>query len=296
MMKELKKYEEMYKIKITCSLESEPLGTAGPIRLAKDIILADNTDNLLFVFNSDVICHYPLKTLVEFHKSHGGDGTIMVTEVEDPSKYGVVVADDKNMIERFVEKPQKFISNKINAGLYLFNTSIIDRIENRPTSIEREIFPKMAADKKIYQMVLPGYWMDIGQPHDYLSGQTLYLKSISESDAMKGQLATGPNIKGNVIIDASATIDPSSTIGPNVVIGANCKVGPGNCIKGSTLLAGSKVDSYSLVDGSIVGWSSSIGKWCRVTSLTVIAEDVQIKDETYLNGTKVLPHKGVNGP
>jgi len=295
MMKELKKYEEMYKIKITCSLESEPLGTAGPIRLAKDIILADNTDNLLFVFNSDVICHYPLKTLVEFHKSHGGDGTIMVTEVEDPSKYGVVVADDKNMIERFVEKPQKFISNKINAGLYLFNTSIIDRIENRPTSIEREIFPKMAADKKIYQMVLPGYWMDIGQPHDYLSGQTLYLKSISESDAMKGQLATGPNIKGNVIIDASATIDPSSTIGPNVVIGANCKVGPGNCIKGSTLLAGSKVDSYSLVDGSIVGWSSSIGKWCRVTSLTVIAEDVQIKDETYLNGTKVLPHKGVNG-
>lgn len=169
-MKELKKYEEMYKIKITCSLESEPLGTAGPIRLAKDIILADNTDNLLFVFNSDVICHYPLKTLVEFHKSHGGDGTIMVTEVEDPSKYGVVVADDKNMIERFVEKPQKFISNKINAGLYLFNTSIIDRIENRPTSIEREIFPKMAADKKIYQMVLPGYWMDIGQPHDYLSG------------------------------------------------------------------------------------------------------------------------------
>ena len=54
------------------------------------------------------------------------------------------------------------------------------------------------------------------------------------------------------MIDASAQIDPSSIIGPNVVIGAGCKVGPGNCIKGSTLLAGSSVGSYSLIDGSIV--------------------------------------------
>jgi len=43
-----------------------------------------------------------------------------------------------------------FISNKINAGLYLFNTSVIDRIENRPTSIEREIFPKMSDEGKIF--------------------------------------------------------------------------------------------------------------------------------------------------
>jgi len=170
MMKQLEILEKKYNIKITCSLEDEPLGTAGPIRLAKDVILKDNTDDLLFVFNSDVICHYPLDKMVEFHKSHKKQGTIMVTEVEDPTKYGVVVADANNKIERFVEKPQVFISNKINAGLYLFNTSVIDRIENRPTSIEREIFPVMAADKKIYQMVLPGYWMDIGQPKDYMAG------------------------------------------------------------------------------------------------------------------------------
>jgi mannose-1-phosphate guanylyltransferase len=170
MMKEIKVLEEKYKLKITCSLEDVPMGTAGPIRLAKDLILADNPSGLLFVFNSDVICHFPLDKMVEFHKSHGGEGTIMVTEVEDPTKYGVVCADQNNLIERFVEKPKVFISNKINAGLYLFNTSVIDRIENRPTSIEREIFPVMANDKKIFQMVLPGYWMDIGQPKDYLSG------------------------------------------------------------------------------------------------------------------------------
>lgn len=108
-------------------------------------------------------------------------------------------------------------------------------------------------------------------------------------------MASGAHIKGNVIIHESATVDASSVIGPNVVIGADCKVGPGCKISNSTMLAGSSVAAYSLMDGSILGWKSSIGKWCRVTSLSVIAEDVQVKDETYLNGTKILPHKGVNG-
>jgi mannose-1-phosphate guanylyltransferase len=64
------------------------------IRLAKELILNNNDDGLLFVFNSDVICNYPLDKLIEFHKSHGKEGTIMVTEVSDPSKYGVVVANE----------------------------------------------------------------------------------------------------------------------------------------------------------------------------------------------------------
>ncbi len=122
------------------------MGTAGPIRLAKEQILRDNTSGLFFVFNSDVICEYPLDKLVEFHKHHGKEGTIIVTQVLDPSKYGVVVAKEDGQIEKFVEKPSVFVSNKINAGLYLFNTSIIDRIPLKPTSIEREIFPKMAAE------------------------------------------------------------------------------------------------------------------------------------------------------
>ena len=150
MLKELPNLEKKYNVKITCSLEDEPMGTAGPIRLAQDIILTDNKDDLLFVFNSDVICHFPLEKMVEFHKSHGKEGTIMVTKVEDPTKYGVVVADETNRIQRFVEKPKEYISNKINAGLYLFNVSILKRIPNKPTSIEREIFPIMADEGSIF--------------------------------------------------------------------------------------------------------------------------------------------------
>ena len=68
------------------------MGTAGPLRLAREIILSDNPSGLFFVFNSDVICDYPLEQLVKFHKSHGKEGTLLVTKVEDPSKYGVIVS------------------------------------------------------------------------------------------------------------------------------------------------------------------------------------------------------------
>lgn len=54
------------------------------------------------------------------------------------------------------------MGDKINAGLYVFNTSVIDRIEMKPTSIERVVFPKMAAEQDLYALTLEGFWMDIG--------------------------------------------------------------------------------------------------------------------------------------
>ena len=81
----------------------------------------------------------------------------MVTKVEEPSKYGVVVYDQATgKIDNFVEKPQEFVSNKINAGLYIFKPSILDRIEVKPTSIEKEVFPFQAADGELYCHELKG--------------------------------------------------------------------------------------------------------------------------------------------
>ena len=125
----------------------------------------------------------------------------MVTRVEEPSKYGVVLSDESGRIEQFVEKPQTFVGNKINAGIYVFNREVLDRIELRPTSIEKEIFPKIAADGKLYSSVLPGYWMDIGQPKDYLTGMCLHLDSLGQKESPL--LANGPSFVGNVMVVSS---------------------------------------------------------------------------------------------
>ena len=80
-----------------------------------------------------------------------------MTKVEEPSKYGVVVySPETGKINNFVEKPQEFVSNKINAGMYIFNPSVLDRIELRQMSIEKEVFPYMAEDGNLFAMELKG--------------------------------------------------------------------------------------------------------------------------------------------
>jgi mannose-1-phosphate guanylyltransferase len=190
----LKQTEEEYGITITFSVETEPLGTAGPLALAREILGKD--DSPFFVLNSDVTCTYPFEAFRDFHASHGCEGSIMVTKVAEPSAYGVVVTKPgSTVIDRFVEKPVEFVGNRINAGIYIFNPSVLDRIEVsragqlsrqqeclrlvsksmlaqlRPTSIEKEIFPAVAADHQLHSFDLQGFWMDVGQPKDYLSGK-----------------------------------------------------------------------------------------------------------------------------
>jgi mannose-1-phosphate guanylyltransferase len=254
-------------ITITFSVENEPLGTAGPLALARDVLGKD--DAPFFVLNSDVTCSYPFEELRDFHLAHGGEGTIMVTKVDEPSKYGVVLTvPGQSTIDRFVEKPKEYVGNRINAGIYIFNPSILDRIEVKPTSIESEIFPAMARDRQLHSMDLEGFWMDIGQPKDYLTGTCLYLsyltskKSPELADPAKHDAVQA----GNVIIHPTATVDPSAVVGPNVVVGPNCSVGPGARLQRCVLLDGARVKAHAYVQSSIIGWSSTVGRCVAVLS------------------------------
>lgn len=215
----------------------------------------------------------------------------MVTRVDEPAKYGVVVHDAAGKIQHFVEKPQTFVGNHINAGLYCFSPSILDRIELRPTSIEKEIFPRMADEGQLFAMVLPGYWMDIGQPKDYLTGMGMHLASLRRHAPER--LASGAHIRGNVLIHPTATVGEGCLLGPDVVIGPGCIIEAGVRMERTNLFANVHVESHSLLTSTIVGWASTIGKWCRVEGTTVLGEDVQLADQKILNGAIILPHKAI---
>jgi len=292
MEQELSVYAEKMGVEILFSHETEPLGTAGPLALAKDILCVDNEP--FFVLNSDITCDFPFKEMVMFHKEHGREGTIVVTKVEEPSKYGVVVYNEVGKVERFVEKPQEFVSNKINAGLYILNTSILDRIQIRPTSIEKEIFPEMATSGQLYAFELQGYWMDIGQPKDFLTGMCLYLQSLRQKGSKESKLSSADGIVGNVLVDPSAKIGKNCRIGPNVTIGPDVVIEDGVCIKRCTIMKGAKIKSHSWLESCIVGWNCVVGQWVRMENVTVLGEDVIVSDEIYINGGKVLPHKAIS--
>ncbi|XP_064604453.1 mannose-1-phosphate guanyltransferase beta-like [Liolophura sinensis] len=291
MEQELKHLEDKLGIIITISHEVEPLGTAGPLALAKDHLLKD--DSPFFVLNSDIICDFPFADMIAFHKHHGKEGTLVVTKVEEPSKYGVVIyRPEDGAIERFVEKPQEYVSNKINAGMYIFNTDILNRIQLRPTSIEKEIFPAMAKAGQLYAMDLKGFWMDVGQPKDFLTGMCLYLASLRQKTPEK--LASGDGVVGNILVDPSAKIGKNCRIGPNVTIGPDVIIEDGACIKRSTILRGVKIKSHSWLESCIIGWNSTVGQWVRMENVSVLGEDVIVKDELYINGGRILPHKSIS--
>ncbi|CAF1240708.1 unnamed protein product [Rotaria sordida] len=254
-------------IKITISQETEPLGTAGPLALAREYLEADNDS--FFVLNSDV------------------------TKVEEPSKYGVVVYDrDTGKIDRFVEKPREYVSNKINAGLYIFNRNVLNRIELRPTSIEKEIFPAMATDKQLYAYELQGFWMDVGQPKDYLTGMSLYLNYVRHSNP--DRLSRENGTVGNVLVDSTAKIGERCRIGPNVVIGPRVIIQDGVCLKNSTVLGDSLIKSHSWIANCIIGWRCNIGQWVRMENTSVLGLDVSVQDELFINGGVILPHKAIS--
>jgi mannose-1-phosphate guanylyltransferase len=150
----------------------------------------------------------------------------------------------------------------------------------------------MADEGQLFAMELPGFWMDVGQPRDFLTGTGLYLSSVAKLTSSK--LAKNDYIVGNVLIDSTAIIGENCKIGPNVIIGPNAVIGDGVRLQRCVIMEDTIVKDHAWVQNSIIGWRSTLGKWTRVEGVSVLGEDVQISDEVYLNGATILPHKSVS--
>lgn len=270
----IKSYQKLHEdVEMIPSVETHPLGTAGPIALAKEHL----NGHRFFMLNSDVISKYPFQELLDFHIKHGGEGTIMSWDVEDPSRFGVILSDENSRITQFVEKPKTFVGRSINAGHYIFEPEVIDRVKPVPTSIEREIFPQIASEGKLYVMKLEGFWMDIGTPSSFISCIPIFLKS-----------------ENKVLIDETAKIGKNCQIGPNVVIGPNVEIGDNCCIENAVIFKGSKIGNGCCIQNSIVGWYNKIGNWVHLCELCIFGLDVTVKDKLFLRGVNVCPHKAID--
>lgn len=296
MFEEMSRWSEELGVKFIYSHEKTPLGTAGPLALAAEHLLTD--DEPFFVLNSDVTCQFPLKELLNFHKNHGKEGTIMVTKVEDWTKYGVVVYEkDSGKIDQFVEKPKVFVGDRINSGIYVLNKSVLKRIPLEKTSIETQVFPAMAKQGELYCMELEGFWMDIGQPQDYIIGLDKFLPHclprIANLVTTEQATQAGYSVRGSVVVDPTAEIGAGAELGPNVTIGPNCKIGPCVRLANCAIFAGSTVGKGAYIHKSIIGWNNTVGAHAHIDNVTVTGDDVQIAPELIINGARVLPNKGV---
>jgi len=151
-------------VNITYLKENEPLGTAGPLRLAKNLIKGP-----FIVCNADELKDINLMDMFMFHKDNNATATIALTSVDDTSKYGVAKITGNRILD-FVEKPSKdkAPSNFINSGLYIFDPKVLDYVpEEGFAMLEKDVFPKLAKEGMLFGYPFAGYWKPIGTLQEY---------------------------------------------------------------------------------------------------------------------------------
>ncbi|MFH1589311.1 MAG: sugar phosphate nucleotidyltransferase [archaeon] len=152
-----------FDVNITYIEEKTPLGTAGPLRLAKHLL-----KETFIMCNADELKDVNIDDMFAFHHTNKGCCTIALTTVKDPSAYGVAVLNG-NKIVTFVEKPPKGTepSKLINAGLYMMDPTVIDVIPEGFSMLESDVFPKLATSEELCGFPFSGQWFDTGTPERF---------------------------------------------------------------------------------------------------------------------------------
>ena len=270
-------------VRLGYAVETEPLGTAGGVRNAVDLV-----GGLVVVLNGDILTDVDLTAMLRFHAERGSRATLYLTRVADPTQYGLVELAADGSIKGFVEKPDpsRVTTDTVNAGAYVLDRSVVMAIPtDRPVSIERETFPGLLRDAvPSFGWVSATYWLDIGSPAKYRQGQLDLLAGKVATDvkpagagADRRFIAPGVTIAPDAtaiapcVIGAGTKLEPGSRVGPNAVLGTSCAIGPGARIEGAILWDNVNVGPAAILRDCIIGSGVSIGAKAQL-GFTAIVE------------------------
>ena len=201
--------------------EAEPLGTGGGIRNAASL-LRGGPDDPIVILNGDILSAHDLPAQVDLHRKMEAAVTLHLVEVEDPSRYGCVPTDAAGRVTAFLEKTPNPLTNRINAGCYVFRRSVIDTIPaGQVVSVERQTFPGLiAADAVVMGYAESAYWLDVGTPEAFVRGSCDLVLGRMPSPAVPGS-------RGESLLLADATVAGGALLTGGTVAGAGSAVGAG---------------------------------------------------------------------
>lgn len=290
--------QRKYRVRLHCSVEAQPLNTAGPLKLAERLLRrgaapapAKGAESFFFVLNSDIICEYPFAELARFHRAHAGLATLLVKQVEEPSRYGITVrAPASGLVERFVEKPRAFVGSEVNAGIYVFEERVLELLEPRSMSLEREVFPQLAQRGELYALPLQGLWRDIGLPLDFIECTRLYLQHLHargrQSVDQFRLLEDGEGRVGLNLVHPDARLD-GLRLGPHCVVHRGVRVGRGATVASSVLMDGVSVGEDCEIEGAILQNNTRIGRGCSLKETCTLATATVVPERVALTHAKL---------
>jgi mannose-1-phosphate guanylyltransferase len=266
-----------------------PLGTAGPIKKAEKLL---GHDEPFLVLNGDLITEINYREMLKSHNEGKAVATIALHEADDPSSYGVAELADGNRIKRFVEKPQRGTepTKLINAGVYVLSPKIFSYIPaGRAVSMERELFPKLAAENALYGHQVGGLWIDIGKPEEYLQTNRMLLETCGDKQQRKGKFTC----REPVALGKAVSVGENSVIGPCAVLGKNVSVGRNVQIRDSVVFEDAQISDDAVVVGALVGEAAQIGRGAKVLEGCIVADHAKVREGASLAKMHICPAKEV---
>lgn len=172
-------------VEITYAEEESPLGTAGAVKNAQRYV-----KDTFLVVNGDSFSKLKVDEFLEFHKNKRGVASMSLVSAADVSHYGEVVLDESR-VKSFSEKGSAK-RGLINSGFYIFEPRIFDYIEaERNVSLEREVFPRLASEGRLFGYSYEGYFIDIGRPETYAQFKIDALEDLMASTDISVRQALG---------------------------------------------------------------------------------------------------------
>jgi len=290
-------------VKIYYSIEETPLGTAGAVKNADEYF---GTEPMV-VFNGDVLTDINISQIIEFHKKKNARITLTLTQVEDPTAYGLILTDKEGKVSRFIEKPsweqvssysrQGLAANTINAGIYVIDPVIFrDVPKGVEYSFERQLFPSLLEKKEpIYGFISDRYWIDIGKPSQYRQAHEAILRNEVAvkiyGTRTDGRIWIGDNSKlnpavkllGPAIIGRDVSIGAESKIMDYTVLGNQVSIGAESTLEKTIVWEGTKIGNHVNLKGCIIGFNCVIEDYATIGEGVVLADRSVIKKGSVLN-------------
>jgi mannose-1-phosphate guanylyltransferase len=254
---------EGFGLRIDYVTEVEPLGTGGGIRNVADR-LEGSADAPVLVVNGDVLSGHDIEAQLDLHRRRDAAVTLHLVEVADARPFGCVPTDSHSRVTGFIEKSPEPVTNRINAGCYVFARHIIDEIPaGRPVSVERETFPALlAAHAVVLGYIESAYWLDVGTPAAFVQGSADVVRGVLMSPALPGP-------PGESLISATARVDTSARVTGGTVIGQDATLDAGVVAHGTVVGAGAHVGLDSMLTRCLVGPGVAIGRGCTLTDAVI---------------------------
>lgn len=261
--------------------ERLPLGTGGALKNAETLL-----SGTTLVLNGDVLNALDLSAFLRFHRARRAEISIALTRVKDPTRYGLVLTDEKGIVRRFLEKPSwdEVETNSVNAGAYLFEPSVFAHLPpGKPYSLERGLFPeRLAAGARIAGFVASGYWIDIGTVEAYLQVHLDILKERAPFKPGPGARPFKNSDGARVAAGPGVRVAPFVRFSGAVSIGANARIGRGAQLSDCVVLAGAVIGAGARVERCVVGAGARVGTHASLGPGTALAGGSTVGDYSQL--------------